>query len=90
MNVAKMSKSVRKHTKQAGFENLIEPNEASDIKNIISKWQPTPTVIREAGELFTLGSIVLVKWPSYPYWPAKITNICKNTASVTFFAICHS
>lgn len=31
------------------------------------------------------GSIVLVKWPSYPYWPARITSISEKNVDVIFF-----
>lgn len=57
--------------------------ELCEIKKNISKRQPIPNVTREAGEMLIIGSMVLVKWPSY--WPAKITNIIKNFANVTFF-----
>lgn len=31
------------------------------------------------------GNIVLVKWPSYPYWPARITGISEKNVDVVFF-----
>lgn len=34
---------------------------------------------------FSLGGTVLVKWPSYPYWPAKITNISDKKIDVVFY-----
>lgn len=35
---------------------------------------------------YRMGDVVLVKWPYYPYWPAKIKNITKTkTVSVEFF-----
>lgn len=34
---------------------------------------------------YSIGDVVLVKWPYYPYWPAKIKNITKTKISVEFF-----
>lgn len=31
------------------------------------------------------GQIVLIKWPSYPYWPAQIKGITKTLVDVEFF-----
>lgn len=31
------------------------------------------------------GNVVLVKWPSYPYWPARITSISEKNVEVIFF-----
>lgn len=31
------------------------------------------------------GQVVLVKWPSYPYWPAHITNVNGTSVHVMFF-----
>lgn len=36
-------------------------------------------------EKVDVGSIVLVKWPSYPYWPARILQISNKNIQVIFF-----
>lgn len=34
---------------------------------------------------YKVGDIVLVKWLSYPYWPARITRIDDKNVDVIFF-----
>lgn len=36
-------------------------------------------------ESVTNGQVVLIKWPSYPYWPATITCINGASVDVMFF-----
>lgn len=67
-------------------EKVVRPGlEICEVKQDLSKRQNTPTVVRAENEIHTVGSIVLVRWPSYPYWPARILDITKNTANVFFY-----
>lgn len=58
--------------------------ELCKVEKSISTQKRIPTVIRGQGDI-SEGSFVLVKWPSFPYWPARVTEICKNMANVIFF-----
>lgn len=42
------------------------------------------TEMKRSGN-YQIGNIVLVKWPSYPYWPARITSKNDKKVNVEFF-----
>lgn len=51
--------------------------------------KPNLQIIRKIelkqSEKIDIGSIVLVKWPSFPYWPARILQLSNKHIEVIFF-----
>lgn len=44
-----------------------------------------PNIILKRSYNYVRGDIILVKWPSYPYWPAWINDISNKSFDVIFF-----
>lgn len=64
--------------------------QATSFENRAAKKQKTENQISKRTEMkrsenYQIGNIVLVKWPSYPYWPARILSINDKKFNVEFF-----
>lgn len=67
-----------KNVKVTSFEE--RAGNKQNTENRISK----RIEVKRSGN-YQIGNIVLVKWPSYPYWPARITRINDKKVNVEFF-----
>lgn len=75
---------LRSHCENKNVVESIAGNESNHQKPCFAI-KKREVIQMHACENVRIGHVVLVKWPSYPYWPAIVQNITKGSAHVMFF-----